>query len=378
MRKPFYAAVIALAAVCLTGCLGSGESGSGASQLDASGSGGSLASGGGTATLVDLAAQMAPLASTGRRTIREVGCASGICVVTAGRIAAVTFDGKTFKAADMFANLAPALRPNDTAYPIGNWLVACSSRSFCLAVGQSDTSSYSVWNGSTWTGAISPTPIYPQEKTIACPADGTCYVVSGTGTDMGTIVTFTHGGWVSTGAQVANNSSLTCANTTYCYVHEGAAGRTWRFDGSNATRVATPVSNSGKALLTLTCARGPFCVGVTIDDGILFEDTGAGLHPATGPTTPLLAVDQQGCLGRGFCLVQATPTVQHPLGTAVLSGSTATMLDDKSSTNTGVHFLTFEAACLSTSVCIAPPEPDILGDAPDTTTGVFPTTLFDN
>jgi hypothetical protein len=167
--------------------------------------------------------------------------------------------------------------------------VSCSSPSFCMAVGSSDTSSgfessvIETWNGTSWTLVTDPPPLAGAGdgsalSGVSCPTATTCVIGGFTDSATNTIKAVVLGWNGTTWTQQKfpadrTVSRVSCATATSCTAlgtsGSNSAGDPQIFHGNGTGwgLVTTPQPAGTGLLYALSCSRVNYCAAVGLYQG---------------------------------------------------------------------------------------------------------------
>ena len=143
-------------------------------------------------------------------------------------------------------NMAPASAATPIAAP-STWrlssttvsafnAVSCASNRFCVAVGSSTGTDYSVtYNGASWGPAQTAEQYQGEMESVSCPVDGWCAAI----TDLAAVTVFEHGHWSKLATVDPNPgppypgmvAAISCTSPRFCVAVDGQ-GRAETFDGT--------------------------------------------------------------------------------------------------------------------------------------------------
>jgi hypothetical protein len=283
--------------------------------------------------------------------------------------------------------------------------VACTSASFCAAVGGQNIGSgggtlTEVWNGTSWTVVPSPNAPTSTDDTllsVSCVGSSFCLAVGGFG--AGPVAESWNGtAWsLVTSAQPAGSNgaatltSVSCVATNLCEILgttnvSGAAtvfGNQWNGTSLSLTPAATPTPTGGTPIPEATgmsCVSATFCLAVGDTDvqtttAAPFSEVWNGTAwslvttpaPTTGTGSLLHAVS---CAGTGFCEAVGQINAAGPLNQNLIetwNGSTWAITPSPNTSASQSQQLS-GVSCFSATTCSA------VGQA-NAASGVSPATL---
>lgn len=142
--------------------------------------------------------------------------------------------------------------------------VSCASRHFCLAVGWSTGTDYSVtYNGAGWSAAQQAEQYEGEMESVSCPVAGWCAAI----TDLAAVTIFQNGHWSKLATVDPNPvppypgvvASISCTSPHYCVAVDGQ-GNAETFDGTAWSRPR--LVDPDYPLNDISCASPGQCAAV--------------------------------------------------------------------------------------------------------------------
>jgi hypothetical protein len=228
--------------------------------------------------------------------VYRISCRAKFCMILAGGVA-IPFNGKFGKAGYAFGSYsavhAPVRGPGA--------LLACSAAVSCMAASQDGQTA--MWNGSGWS--VRPRINGGSVTSLACASSNRCFAITADGAaGQAMLATFNGRAWT----QAAFNNDgqvltqIQCASAAYCLML-GNDGDVWTWAARHwspaRTVTVADAQSQHDPISSMSCAPGPFCLGVGSVGGGVAIDRGRGF---IGSSVPALR-GNPACGTASFCLV---------------------------------------------------------------------------
>lgn len=257
--------------------------------------------------------------------------------------------------------------------------VSCPSASYCLAVGNyQSTSLYRAglllsWSGGKWTAAAAPGPADSFLTGVSCPSPSYCVAV-GESPDYseGVLLTWSGGTWTSAQAPLpadaasdpeAQLNSVSCPSASYCLAvgdYSDASGPdeeglllTWS-DGT-WTATSAPSSLGGAGLQGVSCPSASYCVAGAAASLLTWSDGIWTVVNAPGLSGAVEGLDGVSCSSASYCVAVGFESTTSTNGLLLTwSGGSWTATAAPAAVNSYVTAV----SCPSSSYCVAAGEYD--------------------
>jgi hypothetical protein len=142
--------------------------------------------------------------------------------------------------------------------------VSCTSASFCIAVGNAETSSGALsvvverWNGSTWALQSAPSPAGAYLEGVSCTSTTDCEAVGGD--NAGSLAEHWNGStWATQTIPGGGMSAVSCTSSSYCEAVGGESAEHWNGSNWAAQTISTPAESD---FTSISCSSSSACTAV--------------------------------------------------------------------------------------------------------------------